>query len=318
MPEAPDLQVVKEFLQRTLTGVAVTQARVLKPIVLRSLAAEDFTKDITGRAFTGFWRKGKLLGLELAEQALPPLHVRGEGEEPTLSLPKGVRREARLLVINPMLSGGLQYCDPKERVSAKTFIILSLGNGRDLRYFDDDQMGMVYYLRPEQLQAVPRLMEQGPDVLDAPLSLDEFKAHLKPFRGEIKGVLTRGALVSGVGNAYGDEICFAAGLFPFRKLSSLSPQEVERLWRATYEAPKAAVPVLRQRVGEDIHHKVRDFLQIHGKGGQACPKCGRRITEIRANGRLHNYCRQCQPGSLIGSFARPARPDLAQGSDAHR
>ncbi|MSQ12910.1 MAG: hypothetical protein EXR47_01980 [Dehalococcoidia bacterium] len=117
---------------------------------------------------------------------------------------------------------------------------------------------------------------------------------------------------------YGDEICFAAGLFPFRKLSSLSPQEVERLWRATYEALKAAVPVLRQRVGEDIHHKVRDFLQVHGNGGQACPKCGSRITEIRANGRLHNYCRQCQPGSLIGSFAHPARASLAQGSDGRR
>lgn len=348
MPEAPDLQVIKEFLQRTLTGVTVTQARVLKPIVLRSVAAEDFAQDVTGRAFTGFWRKGKLLGLELSgppskgSSSLPaqgredgevgegiggetsgvrpstgsgragisPLHISGEG--------LGVRPGPRLLVINPMLSGGLQDCDPKERVSAKTFIILSLSNGRELRYFDDDQMGMVYYLRQEQLAAVPRLMEQGADVLDEPLSLEEFKARLKPFRGEIKGVLTRGALVAGVGNAYGDEICFAAGLFPFRKLRSLSAQEVERLWRATYEAPKAAVPVLRQRVGRDIHHKVRDFLQVHGKGGQACPKCGGRVTEIRANGRLHNYCRQCQPGSLIGSFARPARASLVQGSDAHR
>ncbi len=331
MPEAPDLQVIKEFLQRTLTGVAVEHARVLKPIVLRSLAASDFSEDIAGRAFTGFWRKGKLLGLELSQKGGKTI---GRPSTPRASTgsartdgPLSVRPEpvegpgsesVRLLVINPMLSGGLQYCDPKERVSAKTFIILSLSSGRELRYFDDDQMGMVYYLRAEQLQAVPRLMEQGPDVLDEPLSLDEFKAHLKPFRGEIKGVLTRGVLVAGVGNAYGDEICFAAGLFPFRKLSSLSPDEVERLWRATYEAPKAAVPVLRRRVGEDIHHKVRDFLQVHGKGGQACPKCGSRITEIRANGRLHNYCRQCQPGSLIGSFARPARAGLAQGSDAHR
>ncbi|MSQ12909.1 MAG: hypothetical protein EXR47_01975 [Dehalococcoidia bacterium] len=72
MPEAPDLQVIKEFLQRTLTGVAVTQARVLKPMVLRSLAAPDFSEDIAGRAFTGFWRKGKLLGLELASSLSTP------------------------------------------------------------------------------------------------------------------------------------------------------------------------------------------------------------------------------------------------------
>lgn len=295
MPEAPDLQVIKEFLQRTLAGVAVTDARVLRPLVLRSLVADDFAQDITGRAFAGFWRKGKLLGLELWEKG----ESRGGSQSPLAS------PVPRLLIINPMLSGGLQYCAPDERVTKKTFLILALSNGRELRYFDDDQMGMVYYLRPEQLGAVPRLMEQGADVLDEPLSLEQFRGRLKPFRGELKGMLTRGAFVSGIGNAYGDEICFAAGVFPFRKVGSLSAQEVERVWRATYEVPRAAIPVLRERVGDNIHLKVRDFLQVHGKGGQPCPRCGGRITELRANGRLHNYCRWCQPGSLIGGFAAP-------------
>ena len=100
-----------------------------------------------------------------------------------------------------MLSGGLQHCAPSVRVSKRTFLVLTLSDGQQLRYVDDDQMGIIYYLTPEQLLQVPRLADQGPDVLDEVLTLEEFKAHLKPYRGEIKGVLTRGGAVSGIGNA---------------------------------------------------------------------------------------------------------------------
>ena len=277
MPEAPDLQVIKEFLERHLTTMAVVEARVLRPTVLRSLAvsAPEFPADIAGRSFEGFWRQGKFLGLELSGD--------------------------RTLAINPMLSGGLQYCAPQERVARSTFLVLALSNGGELRYIDADQMGMVYYMRPEQLSQVPRLNEQGPDILDQPLTLAELQARLKPFRGEIKGILTRGAAVAGIGNAYADEVLFAAGLFPFRKVGALKHEELERLHHAMYSTPREAVGVLRERMREEIHHKVRDFLQVHGKGGQPCPRCGHSITEIKANGRLTNYCRRCQPGSLFAS-----------------
>ena len=88
--------------------------------------------------------------------------------------------------------------DGSERVLV---VNLTLSDGQQLRYVDDDQMGIIYYLTPEQLLQVPRLADQGPDVLDEVLTLEEFKAHLKPYRGEIKGVLTRGGAVSGIGNA---------------------------------------------------------------------------------------------------------------------
>ncbi|MBI4233677.1 MAG: Fpg/Nei family DNA glycosylase [Chloroflexi bacterium] len=281
MPEAPDLQVIKEFLERTLPGQVVARAQVLRPIVLRSLASASFTEDVIGRQFAGLWRRGKLLGLELSEAG--PRAAKGQ----------------RLLVINPMLSGGLHYCRPSERLSRSTFLVLALSDGMELRYFDEDQMGMVYYLAPEQLSSVPRLTEQGPDVLDHQLSFEEFKARLKPHRGETKGVLTRGGFIAGIGNAYADEILFAAGLFPFRKTRTLKEPELQRLHQATYAVPTQAVAVLRERVGKDIHLKVRDFLQVHGKGDQPCPRCGARITSITANGRLTNYCRRCQPGSLF-------------------
>jgi len=66
-----------------------------------------------------------------------------------------------------------------------------------------------------------------------------------------------------------------------------------------YSVPKAALTVLRERVGARIHVKIRDFLQVHGRGGEGCPRCGHRISAITANQRETNFCRQCQPGLLI-------------------
>ena len=140
--------------------------------------------------------------------------------------------------------------------------------------------------------------EQGPDVLDE-FSYDEFQQRLRPFRGEIKGILTRGRVIAGIGNAYADEILFNAGIYPFRKWKALNQEELSRLYASSSQVVKLAIPILRQRMGEDIHKKVRDFLKIHNKGGSPCLRCGRSITQINANKRITSYCRKCQPGLLI-------------------
>lgn len=273
MPEAPDLQVVKEFLEARVLGLTLIGAREHRPLVLRNLVGAPLGPDATGRSIDAVTRRGKMLLIDLSDD--------------------------RLVVVNPMLSGGVQYCPAKERVRASTYVTLTLANGFEIRYLDRKRMGMVYYLRHAQLEDVPRLNDQGPDVLDAPLTLQAFTERLRPFRGEIKGVLTRGRAVSGIGNAYADEILFAARIFPFRKRTSLSRDEVARLHRAVYQVPARAVETLRERVGDAIHREVRDFLRVHGRSGASCPECGGAITSITANQRLTNYCRRCQPGSLF-------------------
>ena len=60
-----------------------------------------------------------------------------------------------------------------------------------------------------------------------------------------------------------------------------------------------AMDVLRSRMGDDIHVKIRDFLKVHNKGVQPCPKCGNSISQLTANQRITSYCRSCQPGMLI-------------------
>ena len=171
-------------------------------------------------------------------------------------------------------------------------------DGRELRYLDDKQMGKVYYVKEEQLAQVPVLSEQGPDVLSG-ISYEDFGQRLKKFHGEIKGVLTRGAFISGIGNAYSDEILFAAGLSPFRKTRSLSQTELRRLYESCPRVAREAIDVLRERMGEKTHVKIRDFLKVHNKGGQPCPACGGNITQLTANQRITSYCRRCQPGMLI-------------------
>ena len=271
MPEAPDLEIIKDYLNQRIPGLPVESARILRPTVIRSLVG-DLVEDVTGRHFEKVQRRGKFLLLSLSG--------------------------SRWLVINPMLTGAIQLCQRQPRVLKKTCFILDLPEDRQIRYLDDRQMGKVYYLAEEQMDQVPNLADQGPDVLDG-ISFEEFQSRLKRFHGEIKGVLTRGALISGIGNAYSDEILFAAGLSPFRKTRSLKSGELETLYQQCPKVVTDAMDVLRGRMGDDIHVKIRDFLKVHNKGGQPCPTCGGAITQLNANQRITSYCRRCQPGMLI-------------------
>ena len=270
MPEAPELEVVKDFLTAKAVGATVETAAEVKPGILRSLRG-DMAEDIRGRRLEGVRRRGKFLLLDLS------------GE--------------RMLVINPMLTGALQYCLPSQRVYKRTYLSLTLSNGHELRYLDEKRMGMAYYCAAEQAGEIPRLNEQGPDALE--IGLDEFRERLKGFHGEIKGILTRGRVVAGIGNAYSDEILFAAGIYPFRKRKALSDDELRRLHKACGGVVRDAIPKARERMGDNIHIKARDFLQVHNKGGEPCPRCGNRISQITANKRITSYCRRCQPGMLL-------------------
>ncbi|MDA1128534.1 MAG: hypothetical protein O2913_07540 [Chloroflexi bacterium] len=276
MPEAPDLEVIKDYLNAELKHAQVESCQVLRPTVIRSLAAE-VTADLPGRTFLDAQRRGKFLTLRFSG--------------------------GRSLVINPMLTGALQHCRESERVQKKTCLALGLGGSMALRYLDDRQIGKVYYIRngeddsEPQDDLVPQYTGLGPDVLSY-ISFEEFQARLKKFNGEIKGVLTRGAFLSGIGNAYSDEILFAAGISPFKKCKALKPDELQALHTQCRQVLEEATETLRTRMGSDIHKKVRDFLKVHNKGGQPCPECGGNITQLKANQRITSYCRNCQPGFL--------------------
>jgi len=119
------------------------------------------------------------------------------------------------------------------------------------------------------------------------------------LRGEIKGVLTRGRVISGIGNAYSDEILFVSKVYPYRKVKELSDADLHRIHEQSRKVILDSIDVVRRRIGSDIHVKIRDFLKVHRKGGEPCPRCGAKISEITANQRITSYCRHCQLGMLI-------------------
>jgi formamidopyrimidine-DNA glycosylase len=275
MPELPDLEIIREVLTPRLRGQTITAVEVVRPLVVRDLTGRGFAEALVGQTFAGVQRRGKVL--------LFPL------------------RSELTLAINCKLAGRLQYATPSDRRQAKTHVVWRLSDGHELRYSDQRTMGQVYLAA--DLAAIPGWTEMGPEPFD--LTLDEFRERLRLHRGEIKGVLTRGQAVAGIGNAYADEICFAARIHPYRKRTSLTDEEVARLYEAMQSVLRDAIATLRERVGTDIPGKskafpeVRDFLAVHGKGGQPCPACDSAISEIKAQNRLTNFCRTCQPGGLL-------------------
>lgn len=268
MPELPELEVVKDFLAVHLVGSRIEKVEVLRPIVVRNLTDLDFTS-LEGQAFTKVERRGKFLIFSL---------------------------DALYLVINLMLSGRLYFCPSTERRLAKTFVIWHLEDGFNLRYVDEKQMGKVYLTA--DLSLVPGFGLQGPEALE--VTFEAFKERLKRHRGEIKGVLINQAFVAGIGNAYADEILFRAGVYPFKRRPGLTEGEIRRLYEAMRAVLEESISTIREQMGDQIHLKFRDFLAVHGKGGSPCPRCGTPISEVRARGRLTNFCRSCQPGIMIG------------------
>ena len=164
----------------------------------------------------------------------------------------------------------------------------------ELRYRDPTRMGKVYVLRDGVQRPVAGWDEQGPDTDDPSLDLATWRKRITKKSGELKSLLKDQAFVAGIGNGYSDEVLWAAQLLPFRKRSQLADDEVDRLYKATREVPAWAIGELRTRVPPRFEVEQRDFLKVHRKGGEACPRCGTTLSEISPGGFVTTFCRGCQ------------------------
>jgi formamidopyrimidine-DNA glycosylase len=276
MPELPDLEVIREFLAPRLTGVQIASVEVRRPLVMRNLLGGDMAELLLGRRFTGVLRRGKFLLLPLDD--------------------------GTWLAVNPMLAGRIRYGEPLLRHRVRDALVLGLADGRELRYHDAKDMGKVYLTA--DLDQIPTFGELGPDATDPTLTLDLFGERLRRHHGEIKGILTNQRFVAGIGSAYADEICWRAGIYPFRRRPSLEDSEVSQLYSAMREVLRDAIEILRERVGEAIDVEVRDFLGVHGRSGSPCPNCANEISKVTRQRMITNFCRTCQPGLMVGGPRR--------------
>ncbi len=291
MPELPDLTVVSEAFHAALAGRSIASAVATAPLAVRGTPPE--LEAIVGQTVTSVGRRGKFLLFDLSRDRM---------------------------VVNPMLTGRFQLAAPDVPRPSATALVVAFGPRTtapkqaparwtvgaswlpadedvvEIRYRDPTQMGKVYLLPAGIDRTVPGMAEEelGPDADAGDLSLERWRELIRPYRGQLKNVLRDQAFVAGIGNAYSDEVLHAARLLPSRTRSSLAPEEIDELYRAMRRVVTAAQGTLRDRVPPTFEKQVRDFLAVHGHGGEPCPDCGTRISEIKGGGHVTNFCRGCQ------------------------
>lgn len=291
MPELPDLTVVAEAFHAALAGRVVDGATAPGPLAVRG--TPDELAALAGQRVKAVEQTGKLLVLRLDRDTV---------------------------VVNPMLTGRFQLAPPGAKHPTKTAVVLTFGTRpgglprgsarwtrraawlpaddavTEVRYRDPTQMGKVYLLPAGVARVVPGMSpdEKGPDADDPGLTLEVWRERIRPHSGELKNLLRNQAFVAGIGNAYSDEVLHEARLLPFRKRASLAEDEVGDLYHGMRRTLSRAIEILRERVPPTFETQVRDFLAVHLKGGTACPRCGTRISEVKAGGFVTSYCRGCQ------------------------
>lgn len=274
MPEIPELQHIARVLTERLRGRPITNVDIQKPIVIR-LPREDFEAGLLGAQFEMVERTGKFL-----------LFRTDRGS---------------VMAVNPMLNGRFQWTsgrDGNRRAHARTCFSLRFQDTDDalgIRYIDERYLGKVYLVDADDLDTVPVLSEQGPDALDPALDRDEFLKRLKRYRGQVKNALVNAKFIAGIGNAYSDEILFNAGIHPFTKISTLPESRRGELFDAMRDTLLWAAEFAETEIGEKIDTKPREFLKVHRKGGEPCPRCESLISEVAPNRRVTSFCRKCQP-----------------------
>jgi formamidopyrimidine-DNA glycosylase len=271
MPEIPDLEAIRGFLEPRLSGLAIERVEVRYPWLVRSTEKLD---SLEGHTLGPVRRVGKFM-----------LFAVDDGRE---------------LVVNPMLTGRFHWAEAKERKRPGTCVLFAFGDGHELRYSDQRRMGRWYLLPADRVALdVPQWAELGPDAMA--ITEDEFLAGLKKHRGQAKNVLTNQQFMAGIGNAYSDEILWEARVHPHRRVATLDEAQRRDLYRAMRATFDWAMPILREEVAERLYQsneEWRDHLRVHRKGEQPCPRCGSTIKSQVQSGRETNYCLTCQPLAL--------------------
>lgn len=271
MPELPDLHVVARELAARAAGRRVKEATAPAPILLRATPQE--LAAIEGTTLGEASRRGKFL--------LLPFERDGSA--------------FRVLAANPMLAGRFWLLEGgSEKVRARTGLRLRFADRGELRYVDREMLGKLYLVAPDALDSIPGWAEMGPDADDPALTLEAFRLRIRRHPGELKSLLRNSKFVAGIGNAYSDEILWTAKLAPLRRRSTLSGEEIDRLYAAMRSVLDDAKTRLEVLVPPNIEQQHREFLQVHLRGGEPCPRCGKPLRQIGGD-EATTFCRTCQP-----------------------
>jgi formamidopyrimidine-DNA glycosylase len=285
MPELPDIAAYLNALEPRIVGQPLVRVRLASVFLLRT--AEPPISDAEGRIVRELRRIGKRLAIGV------------EGD--------------LWLVLHLMIAGRLHWRPPSAKLLGR----------QNLAAFDFPDGSLVLTEAGTKRRASLHVLagEAGLRSID-PGGIEIFASDLGAFRTALtsenrtlKRALTDPRLVSGIGNAYSDEILHGARLSPVTLTHKLKEDEWERLFAATRETLALWIDRLRAEVGDGFPEKVTAFrrgMAVHGRYGEPCPRCGEKIQRIRYADNETNYCARCQTGGKVladRSLSRLLRAD---------
>jgi formamidopyrimidine-DNA glycosylase len=301
VPELPDLAILADALDEALVGRRMVGAKVPQTLVLRGTPAELAAYD--GQLLVSIRRRGKFLVFDFERDRIvfnPMLTGRlGLAEAGAKPWPQWAAAFMFSAVDEPKRAAVLEEraregSGPQHDWPRDADWLPRRDLGVELRYRDATRMGKIYLVPAGVTRPIAGWDEQGPDADDPSLTLEQWRTRIGKYSGELKNLLRNQAFVAGIGNAYSDEILWAAKLAPYRKRSSLAADEVDALYSAVREVLPWAIGELHELVPPRLEVEQRAFLKVHRKGGEACPRCGTRLSQVSAGGSDTTFCRGCQ------------------------
>ncbi|MFF9868965.1 Fpg/Nei family DNA glycosylase [Streptomyces sp. NPDC013953] len=284
MPELPEVEALREFLDGNLVGKEIARAL---PVAISVLKTYDPPLGVLdGARVTGVARRGKFLDIAV---------------EPTAAGAAAGPADGLHLVIHLARAGWLQWRDvlpsgpPRPGKGPLALrVALTGGDGFDLTEAGTTKRLAVHLVHdPADVPGVARL---GPDPLADDFDRDAFAALLAGERRQVKGALRDQSLIAGIGNAYSDEILHAARMSPFKPVRNLTGEETTALYEAMRSTLREAVERSHGLAAGRLKAEKKSGLRVHGRTGEPCPVCGDTIREVSFSDSSLQYCPTCQTG----------------------
>jgi formamidopyrimidine-DNA glycosylase len=272
MPELPDIAAYISALEPRIVGQPIARVRLASPFLLRT--AQPPVTNVEGRVVRELRRIGKRIAIGVEGDLWLVLHLMIAGR--LHWRPRGAKLAGRRsLAAFDFVSGSLVLTEAGTKHRASLHV---LTGEKGLRSVDPG----------------------GIEVFTSDLS--SFRDALTAENRTLKRALTDPRILSGIGNAYSDEILYAAQLSPIMLTHKLKPLEWERLFAATRDTLRLWIDRLRAEAEAGFPENVTAFrkdMAVHGRYGQPCLRCGEKILRIRYADNETNYCARCQTGGKV-------------------
>ena len=273
MPEMPEVEIIRRYLDKQLTGQRIMGVELLLPRQIKWPEPEGYRAMAIGRTIAGMNRRGKYLLMALDNGSALVFHLRMTGR--LVYEPDGVNHDSHARLLFQLDGGGL------------------------LVYGDTRTLGTLYALSPGERWRIHGLAEMGPEPLTEDFTPAYIQQTAKGRRTAVKSFLLNQKYIGGIGNIYADEALFLAGIHPLRPVGSLSAAECQRLHQSVNTVIAAGIrdggTTFRDyKNGEGKQGSHQEQLYVYNRQGQPCRRCGTEIEKMTVGGRGTHLCPQCQ------------------------